>query len=125
MRDFRSFAVWHKAHALTLKLYEATRSFPNDERFGLTSQLRRAVTSVPTNIAEGCGRGTEPDMKRFLQIAFGSASETEYLVLLAGDLKYLEEQHAQELLRDVQEIKRMLGSLIARITKAATLLADS
>ncbi|GBF07450.1 hypothetical protein DAERI_140111 [Deinococcus aerius] len=115
MRDFRNFSVWRKAHALTLRVYAVSGGFPLDERYGLTSQIRRAVASVPTNIAEGCGRGSWSDMRRFLLIAFGSASETEYLILLTRDLGYLGQEQSGELLQAVQEVKRMLGGLVAKI----------
>lgn len=115
MRDFRSLAVWQKAHALALAVYRVSGSFPPEERFGLTSQVRRAVLSVPTNIAEGCGRQAEGDFRRFLDIAAGSASETEYLLVLAGDLGYLPPQLAADLLVQVQEVKRMLSAFTARL----------
>ena len=88
MRDFRKLQVWEKSHELTLKIYEVTSQFPREEIYGLTNQIRRACTSIPTNIAEGCGRESTADFARFLQIAMGSASETEYLILLAHNLKY-------------------------------------
>ncbi|BDP42742.1 four helix bundle protein [Deinococcus aetherius] len=115
MRDFRTLAVWQKAHALTLGVYVANRAFPGEERFGLTSQLRRAALSIPTNIAEGCGRQAEGDSRRFLEIAAGSASETEYLLLLAGDLDYLQPQPTADLLAQTQEVKRMLSAFTARL----------
>ena len=89
MRDFRDLVVWQRAHQFTLTLYRATDSFPKSEAFGLTSQIRRAGASVPTNLAEGCGRWGDGDMGRFIQIAMGSASELQYLILLASDLRYL------------------------------------
>ena len=88
MRDFRKLQVWERSHELTLKIYELTSQFPREEIYGLTNQIRRACTSIPTNIAEGCGRESTADFARFLQIAMGSASETEYLILLAHNLKY-------------------------------------
>ena len=78
MQDFRKLAVWRKAHELTLAVYASTARFPRDEIYGLTSQLRLPASSVPANIAEGCGRGSNADLARFLQIALGSASEVEY-----------------------------------------------
>ena len=80
MRDFRDLKVWNKAHQLTLNVYQGSSQFPSEEKFGLTSQLRRAVSSIPTNIAEGCDHEGDAELKRFMQIAMGSASETEYLL---------------------------------------------
>ncbi len=93
MKDFKSLKAWGKAHELTLRIYNATKSFPKDELFGLTSQLRRAGASIPANIAEGCGRNGDAELARFLSIAAGSASEVEYHLLLAHDLNYL--SHAE------------------------------
>jgi four helix bundle protein len=89
MKSFRGLKVWHSAHQLTLAVYKATAKFPKEELYALTSQMRRAASSIPANIAEGCGRGTDADFGRFLQIALGSASELEYHLLLAFDLKLL------------------------------------
>ena len=90
-RDFRKIAAWRRAHELTLAVYRATGSFPNDERYGLVSQMRRACASISTNVAEGCGRSTNNELARFIDIATGSASEVEYQLLLAKDLGYLPE----------------------------------
>ena len=103
--------VWEKSHELTLKIYELTSQFPREEVYGLTSQVRRACASVPTNIAEGCGRESPADFARFLQIAMGSASETEYLILLARDLKYINTNQYTELVDVVIYIKKMLINL--------------
>ena len=89
MEDFKELRVWAKAHELTLVIYQKTRGFPKEEMYGLTSQLRRAAVSVGANIAEGCGRRSDGEMKRFLQIARGSANEVEYHLLLAKDLRFL------------------------------------
>lgn len=86
MKDFRTLKVWSKAHELTLLVYKQTKTFPKEELFGLTSQIRRACSSIPANIAEGCGKGSDADFSRFLQIAFGSANELEYHFILARDL---------------------------------------
>ena len=118
MQDFRELKVWHKSHGLTLAVYRATKDFPREERYGLTSQMRRAGMSIPANIAEGCGRSGGPDMVRYLQIAAGSASELEYLLILARDLSLLNPDQEQELTTDVIEVKRMLTSLIQKIRKA-------
>jgi four helix bundle protein len=85
MRDFRELKVWHKAHQLTLAVYSATKTFPRDELYGLTSQIRRAAVSIGANIAEGAGKNSPAEFGRFLQIALGSASELEYHLLLSGD----------------------------------------
>ncbi len=115
MKDFRTLKVWHEAHSFTIAVYKITSSFPKDEIFGLTSQFRRASTSIGLNIAEGCGRGTDPDFKRFLQIAFGSACETEYCIILAKDLNYISEESADFLMNQIENIKKMLSSLITRL----------
>jgi four helix bundle protein len=115
MRDFRQLKVWEKAHHFTLQVYKTTRTFPSDERFGLKIQLRRATASVPTNIAEGCGRGSERELARFMSIAAGSASEVEYQLLLAFDLKYIQEETYRELNQQVNDVKRMLNSFIQQL----------
>ena len=115
MQDFRKLKVWEKGHALTLAVYRASTAFPKTETFGLTSQMRRSASSVPTNIAEGCGRGSDPDFSRFLQIAMGSASELDYQLLLARDLSYLAETAYLQLCQEVSEVKRMLAALIIKL----------
>jgi four helix bundle protein len=116
MRDFRTLKVWEKAHEFTLQVYGVTRSFPADERFGLTAQIRRAAASVPSNIAEGCGRATEKELARFMSIAAGSASEAEYQLLLACDLDYLKREKYSELNIRINEVKMMLNSFIQKLT---------
>jgi four helix bundle protein len=111
MEDFKNLKVWVKAHQLTLAIYQSTRKFPRDEIYGLTSQIRRASASIGANIAEGCGRRSDPEMKRFVQIARGSASEVEYHLLLARDLKFLSEDEFKNLESKILEIQRMLTSL--------------
>lgn len=115
MKDFRQLQVWKKSHELVLDIYTITSKFPKNELFGLTSQIRRASSSIPTNIAEGCGRGSDADFCRFLQISMGSASETEYELQLAHDLGYLDDAVYESLNRKVIEVKRMLSSLIVKI----------
>ncbi|MFO0790376.1 MAG: four helix bundle protein [Pirellulales bacterium] len=102
--------VWEKAHALTLDVYRSTRSFPGDERYGLTAQLRRSCESISANLAEGCARTGDNDFARFVSIAAGSASETHYHLLLARDLEYLEESVYRSLFEQVSEVKKMLNS---------------
>ena len=112
MRNFRDIKVWEKAHRLTLAVYQATADFPAAERFGLTSQARRAAASVPANIAEGCGRDGEAELARFFQIALGSANELEYHLLLARDLRFMSKEQFESLATDVNEVKRMLYAFI-------------
>ena len=115
MKDFRQLAVWEKSHRLAITISKATIKFPKEELYGLTSQIRRASVSIPTNIPEGCGRNTDADFARFLQIAMGSASETEYEIILAHDLNFLTNEHYEKLHSQVEEVKRMLASLIKTI----------
>lgn len=115
MQDFRKLQVWSKAHELTLIIYLETRSFPKDELFGLTSQMRRCAASIGANIAEGCGRGSDADFSRFVQMALASANELEYRVLLARDLEFLPNEVHSKLDADVREIRKMLSSLISRV----------
>ena len=115
MQDFRKLKVWERSHDLTLRIYELTSQFPREEIYGLTSQIRRACASIPTNISEGCGRETPADFARFLQIAMGSASETEYLILLAHHLKYFSTKQYVELTDTIVSVKKMLTSLAKSI----------
>jgi four helix bundle protein len=110
VQDFRNLKVWQKAHALTLAVYRGTRNFPSDEKFGITSQLRRSCASIPANLAEGCARGGDIDFARFVNVAAASASETDYHLLLARDLQYLEDSVYQQLFEQVSEVKRMLNT---------------
>ena len=112
MKDFRQLKVWEKSHQMALAIYKVTAIFPKEELYGLTSQVRRASMSIPTNIAEGCGRNTDADFARFLQMAMGSASETEYQLLLSLDLGFLNKEQYDKLNPDVTEVKRMLASLL-------------
>jgi four helix bundle protein len=114
MKDFRSLIVWRKAHELTLQIYSQTRGFPKEETYGLTSQIRRSAYSIPTNIAEGCGKGSNTDFGRFLQIAFGSACELEYQLFFSRDLDLFTSEQHSTLDERVIEIKKMLASLIGK-----------
>ena len=116
MRDFRELKVWEKGHRLTLAVYKATVRFPQDELYGLTSQIRRSCASIPANIAEGCGRSGDAELACFLRIAMGSASELEYHLLLAHDLNLLDTSDYEPLTKYVTEIKRMLTSFIQKLT---------
>ena len=115
MQNFRDLLVYRKAYALVLTLYKLTRSFPVDERFGMTSQIRRCVASIPANIAEGCGRGENGDFARFLRIAAGSANELDFHLELARDLEYLTLGNYKPVNESLIEIKKMLSALIARV----------
>jgi four helix bundle protein len=115
VKNFRDLKVWSKSHQLTLAVYRAIRLFPKDELYGLTSQIRRSCSSIPANIAEGCGRGSDADLARFLQIAMGSASELEYHLLLACDLDLLPIHIHETLDSEVTEVKRMLTAFIQRL----------
>ncbi|MGB9075157.1 MAG: four helix bundle protein [Terriglobales bacterium] len=115
MKDFKELRVWSKAHELTVFIYNLTRAFPKDEIYGLTSQVRRSAASIGANIAEGCGRRSDGEMTRFLQIARGSASETEYHLLLAKDLGFLSEGDFQKTEQRVVEVQRMLTALVQKV----------
>ncbi|HXE89668.1 MAG TPA: four helix bundle protein [Terriglobales bacterium] len=116
MKDFRQLRVWDKAHRLTLAIYPATAKFPAEERYGLTAQLRRCSASIGANIAEGCGRSGDGNFQRFLDVAMGSANELDYHLLLARDLKYLEATAYEQLNRQSFEVKRMLSTLIRKVS---------
>ena len=117
MENFKDLKVWSKAHELTLEVYRATRKFPREEIYGLTSQIRRAVASIGANVAEGCGRRSDPEMRRFVQIARGSANELEYHLLLARDLEFLTVTEFRELESKTLEIQRMLAALAQRLQR--------
>lgn len=115
MQDFRDLNVWHKAHGLTLAIYRLTGKFPREELFGLTSQLRRCASSIAANLAEGCGRRGNAELARFCSIAMGSASELEYHLLLAKDLRLLNQKEHDEISHQAIEVKRMLAALISKL----------
>jgi four helix bundle protein len=118
VRDFTKLKVWQKAHQLVLDIYRSTMEFPAEERFGLAAHLRKTATSIGSNIAEGCGRGSEAELSRFMSIAAGSASEAAYQLLLARDLGYLTPQAHEDLQTKISEIKKMLNSLIQKLSEA-------
>ena len=115
MKDFRHLQVWQKAHQLTLEIYRLSASFPRAETYGLTSQLRRASSSICANLAEGCGRDGDAELARFCSIARGSASELEYHLLLARDLHLLSDSDHNRLANESTEIKRMLTGLMQKL----------
>jgi four helix bundle protein len=115
VKAFRDLVVWEKFHRFTLAVYSATAGFPREEQYGLTSQIRRAAVSIPANIAEGCGRNSDNELRRFLEFAMGSASELEYHLLLAHDLNLLESDTYQLLNQQICEVKRMLSAFIQKL----------
>jgi four helix bundle protein len=115
VKDYRNLEVWQRSHRLALAIYTATKSFPKEELFGITSQLRRAGTSIPANLAEGCGRDSDAELKRFVYIAHGSASETEYFLLLAADLRLLSSADHAMLADEISQLKKMLGALARKL----------
>ncbi|HET9838889.1 MAG TPA: four helix bundle protein [Candidatus Angelobacter sp.] len=115
MRNYRDLEVWKHSHKLTLELYEASRKFPKEEMFGLTSQLRRAAISVGANLAEGCGRRTTAEFARFIRIAMGSASELDYHLLLCRDFKFLAIEVYERNWKELTRVRKMLSSLLASV----------
>jgi four helix bundle protein len=115
MKDFKKQKVWQTSHQLTLDIYKVTADFPREEIYGLTNQLRRSSASIPANIAEGCGRDTDADFSRFLQIAMGSASELQYHLMLSVDLGLLNNQDYELLDKETLEVKRMLTAFIKKL----------
>jgi four helix bundle protein len=115
MKDFRSLKVWEKAHSLTLAIYKSTEQFPKQELYSLTNQVQRAAVSIPANIAEGCGKDSDAELKRYFSIAMGSSSELEYLLLLARDLGYLQPNIYQSMQSDLVETRKMLNAFIQKL----------
>ena len=115
MKDFRSLKVWEKSHALTLAIYKSTEQFPKQELYSLTSQMQRAAVSISANIAEGCGKDSDPELRRYFSIAMGSSSELEYLLLLARDLGYLQAGVYQSMQSDLVETRKMLNAFIQKL----------
>jgi four helix bundle protein len=115
MQRFTDLRVWQRSHALVLQVYRLTKALPTDERYGLVSQLRRAVLSVPTNIAEGTKREWSQDYARFLNIAEGSLVETEYLLMVTRDLGYASGGDISDVLKEIREIASMLHGLRLKV----------
>jgi four helix bundle protein len=118
MQRFTDLQVWQRSHQLVLAVYKVFATFPRDERYELTAQLRRAIVSVPTNIAEGCKRRSNAEFAHFLNIAESSLAESDYLLLLARDLGYLAPEASEELRSEAEEISRMLNALHARVKES-------
>jgi len=115
MQNFKELKVWEKSHQITLSIYKASAKFPKEEIYSLTNQLRRAASSIPANIAEGCGKNTQADLANFLNISLGSANETEYFLILSKDLDHLTKDEFTILSNSINEVKAMLISLIGRV----------
>jgi four helix bundle protein len=113
--DYTKLQIWRRSHQLVLGVYRLTRLFPREERYGITAQLRRAVTSIAANVAEGSGRNARLDFARFLRYSLGSANEVCYLLLLAKDLKLIRLRDWAPLDSEVGEIRRMIASLDRRL----------
>ena len=118
MSDFRRLLVWQKAHALTLTVYRETVHWPRHEQYGLVSQTRRAAASIPSNIAEGCGRDSDAELARFTSIAKGSAAELSYFLLLASELAYVSHSTYESIAKALVEVQRMLWSLERRLRES-------
>lgn len=115
MRDFKKFEVWQISHQLTLKIYTSTKSFPREEIFGLTSQIRRSFASIGYNISEGSGRNSDKEFANFINIALGSSNEAENQLILAKDLGYINEMDYQNLLGELIILKKKLVTLWNRL----------
>ena len=116
LESFDKLLVWQRAHSLVLKLYVVTNTFPKEEIWGLTSQIRRAAVSVPSNIVEGKARGSRKDFKRFLLIARGSLEEVKYQSLLAKELKYMNDEQYEEVAAMIDNVGRLLGGMIKKVS---------
>lgn len=115
MRDFKKFKVWAKSHQFVLDVYKLTRKFPDEERFGVTSQLRRAAVSVPNNIAEGSAKSSEKDFARFLEFSLSSASECQYLLIVSKDLGYITEMEFLKHEEEIIIVKKQLFQFINKL----------
>ncbi len=115
MKNYKDLLVWQKAHKLVFDVYKISNKYPSGERYNLTRQVRRAAISIPTNIAEGCGKLTQPDFAKYLQDAFGSTQEVEYLSFLSFELSYLKREDYDKLDKKINEVKAMLISLIKKV----------
>jgi len=116
MQDFRKVRVWQASRELAVQVYRVTRGFPADERFGLTSQMRRAALSMGANLAEGCGRGTDPDTRRFVQMAYGPSLELLHFLIISQDLSLLEDSEFQSLDAKLESLRKQLSGLLRRLS---------
>jgi four helix bundle protein len=117
MRDFKKLLIWEKGHKLVIKVYDISKILPKDELYGITSQIRRAVVSVPTNIAEGAGKKSTKDFSRYLNIALGSLSEVQYLLFLIKELNFIIPSQIEDLENEANDLKKMLYKYIVKINE--------
>jgi four helix bundle protein len=117
LKNYKELIVWQKSYQLCIDIYRITKDFPKEEKFGLTSQIRRAVVSIPSNIAEGYGRKTTPEYIRALYVAYGSNCELETQILLSRDLGYITAEDMKRLQEGIGEVERMLKALIKSLEK--------
>ncbi|MEQ8470814.1 MAG: four helix bundle protein [Marinoscillum sp.] len=117
MRDFKELEIWADSHQFVLKIYLITKSYPDHEKFGIISQMRRSASSMPMNISEGCGRSGDKELKRSCEMSMGSASELEYQLILSHDLDYLSSAKYEELVRELVILKKRMNSFIQYLKK--------
>ena len=120
MHRFKELKIWQAGIELTLEVYKLTESFPEEEKFGLISQLKRAAVSIPSNIAEGAGRGTNRDFSRFLDLAIGSCNELQTQLILSGNLGYLSEENVERIEQQILEIKNMTFRFKQKLNQSLT-----
>lgn len=112
MQDYRKLEVWKLSHALTMQIYSLTMDFPSDERYNLTSQIRRSGVPIPSNIAEGCGRSSNAELVRFLYIAMGSAQELDYQLFLSSELNYMSDEKYNNIKQQLTLLQKKLNRFI-------------
>jgi len=115
MQDYKKLRVWKEAHELLLQIYKLTKGLPKEELYHLVSQTRRACSSIPFNIVEGCGRKTDKDKVHFIQISYSSACELEYQLLVLKDLKLIDDQDYEKVLEKAVSVKRMIFALLKKM----------
>ena len=115
MKDFKQLNIFQKTRIFNKEIYIKTKDFPVEERFGITSQIRRASVSIATNIAEGCGRNSDKEYSRFLNIAYASACEVECLLIISNDLEFIDQQTLSSLQKELNEIKKMLFAFAKKL----------
>jgi four helix bundle protein len=115
MRNFKNYDIWKLSHELTLEIYRITADFPNSEKYQIISQMQRAAYSIPSNISEGCGRKSDKEFNRFLQIALGSAHELEYFLILSKDLNFINQETYTSLDEKINQLKKRIYSLSVKL----------